>query len=161
MIEIELPSKKHPGHVVLIDDEDEEIVREHHWYANVKNEGRIVYAYCDKLKMKLGRFLLRPEPHLRVIYLNGNALDCRRENLSVVEHFKSTRHRGKKPYSRTGFRGVYVAHSGRYRAIIRANAVRHCLGTYDDPEDAAIAYDLAAYEFYGSAAITNEKLGLL
>ncbi|KAK1663264.1 hypothetical protein QYE76_051423 [Lolium multiflorum] len=47
----------------------------------------------------------------------------------------------------SGFRGVRVRPSGRFTAEIRAGGFRLTLGTYNTPEEAARAYDAAAWRF--------------
>jgi hypothetical protein len=64
-----------------------------------------------------------------------------------------------RPGASTEFRGVSRRPSGRYGAQIRESkgGVRshRWLGCFDTAEDAARAYDAAAVELHGEAAITN------
>lgn len=64
-------------------------------------------------------------------------------------------------FSRTGYRGVFWdASKQRYRAEIgnRDRGTRKRLGVFPDPKAAAEAYDIAAMEMYGEAAVLNFPL---
>lgn len=67
----------------------------------------------------------------------------------------------KKP-NRSGFRGVYPHRStGKFNARISMNGRGKSLGIFENPADAARAYDRAVVEHYGSGYPTNLTLGLL
>lgn len=56
--------------------------------------------------------------------------------------------------SRIGYRGV-SGYPGRWQAEIRVQHQRYFLGTFSTPEEAAIAYDDAAFRLRGVKAIVN------
>lgn len=60
--------------------------------------------------------------------------------------------------NKTGFRGVSILPSGRFRALIRPNGNRVDLGVYDTAEEAAEAYDDASMRFFGSHGMTNKRI---
>ncbi|KAM0842992.1 hypothetical protein ACQ4PT_058004 [Festuca glaucescens] len=64
------------------------------------------------------------------------------------------------PSSRTGFWGVRTQSTGKYGAEIRLNKGKtyRWLGTFDNTEDAARAYDAAAVKLHGESAKTNFKI---
>ncbi|BDA43845.1 probable AP2-like ethylene-responsive transcription factor PLT2 [Coccomyxa sp. Obi] len=60
----------------------------------------------------------------------------------------------KKRRRTSSFRGVTRA-GGKWKAAIRANNVKKDLGVFEDELDAARAYDAAAVQLLGPAAVTN------
>jgi hypothetical protein len=84
--------------------------------------------------------------------LNGNKLDCRLENL--VWRSRATASRQRKTSSKTGYTGVYQENR-KYRAIISINGKAVHLGMYNNPEDAAEAYNQKSVELYGEKAKIN------
>jgi hypothetical protein len=65
--------------------------------------------------------------------------------------------------SSTGYKGVTFSKScGKFHAVIRLNGKTVSLGYFNEPKNAAIAYDKACERHYGKGEVsTNRSLGLL
>lgn len=57
--------------------------------------------------------------------------------------------------NKTGFRGVDLLPSGRYRALIMVGSKKTSLGVFDTAQEAADAYDRKAVEVFGGFAMLN------
>lgn len=103
----------------------------------------------------LHRLIADTPPGAVTDHINGDRLDNRRMNLrivSIAQNNANSRNRTR----RSGYRGVY-AHkpTGRWVAQISVHGRLTHLGLFDDPADAARAYDRAALAQWGPWARTN------
>jgi hypothetical protein len=59
----------------------------------------------------------------------------------------------------SGYKGVSLnKRSGKYHAQIKINGKQTYLGRFDTPEEAALCYNKAAWEYFGEFAYLNEVL---
>ena len=92
MIALGKRARKHKGLVALVDDEDFEKISAHNWYASYSPNIKKYYAQRqisdgeqDQKSVRMHRVLTGAKAKDRVVHLNGDTLDNRRENLRVVE----------------------------------------------------------------------------
>lgn len=88
-------------------------------------------------------------------HINLNPADNRLINLRPCTHSQNMANRAVLKTSTTGLKGVTKTRGGKWGAEISMSRVRHWLGTFDTPEQAAAAYDKAARELHGEFAYTN------
>lgn len=156
MIEIPLTQ----GKVTLIDDEDWDLVNQYKWFA-CKSKSNTFYAVfhnLSKQSLYLHRLLLGLDfgDKRRGDHKNLNTLDNRRDNLRICNNQQNSYNRSIQTNSKSGLKGVYF-----FQNKWRARIVSKDLGYFDDPIDAAKAYDVAAVELFGEFAKTNQELGLI
>lgn len=137
------------GLVALIDPVDCALVYGRSWRAHQARSN--VYARSSRDEY-LHRLITGAQPGWVVDHLNGDSLDCRRNNLRVCGFDVNAQN--AEYANSTGFRGVTLER-GRFRARIRLDGATKHLGLFDSPEEAAQAYDRAALEFFGPFAWTN------
>jgi len=154
-----------PTKYALLDDDDFDRVYEFAtWYVHrdkkAAKRGEEKYYAVARLKsgghkrifQKMNRFVLGiGDPTKKVIHLNGDKLDCRKENLKVCLAGCIPRRRRK---NKTGYRGVEI-NGNKWRARLLHEGKRCYLGTFYNKQDAARAYDAKALEIYGRLAILN------
>jgi hypothetical protein len=95
---------------------------------------------------------------LFVDHISGDVLDNRKENLRFCNNQMNSFNR--KSTNATGYKGVYKSKDkkytkDRYLAYINLNYKRINLGSYDNAEDAARAYNEKAKELFGEFARLN------
>ena len=149
------------GLVALVDDEDYDKVCAYTWQA-VTN-GVDWYAVCTiyeadgaQWPLRMHRLIMDAPDDMEVDHVDHNTLDCRRNNMRLATHGQNMANR-RMPQGEngSGYRGVYMTTSGKWRAQIKSQGVIHQLGSYDTPEEAAMAWDEAALEMHGAFARLN------
>lgn len=144
------------GEFCVVDEADAEMVLQHRWYTNDRGLG---YRYAIRTAPSgseyLHRLIAGAERGEVVDHINGNTLDNRRDNLRVCTHQQNIFNCKCRP-SKSGFKGVYLYHDKRrWAATITVGGKRTWLGLFDDPKEAARAYDAAAKERFGEYARLN------
>lgn len=153
---IEIPLTQ--GQVTLVDEEDYLTVLKHKWCAwynkctdsyYVKTASRVE---GKKTILNMHRYLLGLVDRGRCVdHINGNTLDNRRANLRICTTAQNTKNHTKlKKSNKSGFRGVcWVTEKRKWKAFITINYKHKHLGYFDDPSNAAKAFDRAALHYYG------------
>ena len=141
------------GSFTIVSDDDFELVSKFSWHLHGKG---YVQGCIGGNAVLLHRFIMGAKGKEIVHHINGIKTDNRRENLKIVN--ASTNNHARNYFKKFPYIGVNK-HSGRltFTAEIRINGKRKCLGYFDNPFDAACAYDKKALEIYGDDAQTNIK----
>lgn len=145
------------GAVAIIDVVDIERVAKHSWCLD-RAGNRLDYAMTriNNRSVRLHRYISSPPDGLHVDHVNGNGLDNRRENLRLCSHRENLRNQRPQEGTVSGFKGVTVNKgSRRWRAKIVIDDREVLIGTFNDAESAARAYDAAALEMHGEFAHLN------
>lgn len=89
-------------------------------------------------------------------HVNRNSLDNRRINLRPATPEQNNANRARYRNSKSGYKGVYWAKRDRkWKAAICVSGRRVSLGLFDDPVEAARAYNAAALKAWGEYAWLN------
>ena len=138
------------GQVALADDADHALVAGTRWYRT-----RTGYAWgrVGGSMTLLHRHLLAAAPGVLVDHVNGDRLDCRRQNLRLATPAQNKANSRRRADSRLPFKGIERTRSGRYRAVLTVAGRRYRSGTFAEPLEAARAYDAMACRQWGPAFV--------
>lgn len=142
------------GYFAIVDDEDFERVSQYKWYAHI---GESSGPYARQYPIgQMHRLILDAPPHLYVDHIDGNGLNNRRSNLRLCTKGQNAANSILPSTNRSGFRGVWLHRPlQKWRAGIRFQGRNISLGCFDDPIEAARAYDAKALELFGEFARLN------
>lgn len=143
------------GLVALIDDCDLEWLSKYCWNAGRPGKGRPCYARTwlqdangNKKKVSMHRLIMNPPDGMVVDHKNLNQLDNRRENLRICTQAQNLANSPLTSRNKSGFKGVHSNGKGKWFSQFR----RKTVGTFNTPEEAALAYKKAALDYWGEFA---------
>ncbi len=138
------------GSTVLVDEED--FWRFWKRRLSAYPSGVVYFRDEDGVRL-LHREIMDVRDRRVVTYIDGNPRNCTRENLLVQDRgifARNRKGRGSSP-----FKGVSRYRNGKWQATIRVEGKLLWLGAFDDPEDAAVAYDEAVLRYRGRSGVLN------
>ncbi len=150
------------GLIAIIDDDDYERLSAYKWYAaKIRNR-----FYATRDTWEGGKKGIPVRMHRDILGLvrgdgkigdhkNRNTLDNQKENLRVVGYSLNNHNSNLRRNNPSGYRGVTWYRNKHWNAQIGSNGKTIYLGRYEDPIEAALAYDRAASERWGDDAILN------
>jgi len=149
------------GKTAIVDDADFDRANRISWYA-ARRSNKWYAAHMDTdetgkhIIILLHRWLVGATPDIEVDHKNGDGLDCRKDNLRVCSHAENMRNMKRHRDNSSGYKGVsWHSQTKQWRAKICLNYKTYHLGLFDDPIDAALAYDKASKSLHGVFARTN------
>ena len=147
------------GKIAIIDNCDAHLAQ-YKWYFGPSGYASRHFKITPGRKGKRGMVFLhhaimgRPLNKMEIDHVNGNRLDCRRNNLRIVTRRENTSnqkcHRGEKPKS-SKYIGVHyfkACKSKNWCAKIRLNGKNRHLGLFFNEYDAHLAYQEALKNAY-------------
>lgn len=147
------------GYVAKVDDRDYAWLRRYKWYANDSQDGDIyARARIPELgkQVYLHRFITLAQRGEEVDHINLNTLDNQRRNLRRCRRAQNNHNRPVSTFNAVGLKGVnWKTRENKWRAYICPEGSFVSLGLHETKEDAAYAYDQAAYQLYGEFARLN------
>ena len=147
----------------IVDAADYEYLMQWNWYAEWNPITRSFYAKRNLPKCKLipmSNAILGLERGIQVDHISHNTLDNRRCNLRLASPSQNSANRRKRTDNTSGYRGVcWKREHQKWFAQIECRKdgkrMNHHLGYFNTPEEAAIAYNIAAVKIHGEFATLN------
>ncbi len=149
-----LPIKNKLGNIVAyskIDLCDAAFLNQFTWGLDRYGYARRANSFSES---QLARVIVNPPPSLLVDHKNGDVLDNRRSNLRVCTKIQNGQNRKLGKNNTTGFKGV-SRHRKNFKASIKLAGKAIHLGTFNNPLEAARAYNDAALRCFGEFARVN------
>jgi hypothetical protein len=152
---LQIPLRKRSGMVVahtMVSEEDGHLAV-FRWYRT----GNGYAARCrNGTVLLMHRAIMNASRGVGVDHVNRDRLDNRRCNLRFASHFQQAYNSNISRKNTSGYKGVsFRKYDRRWVAEIRCGARDYFFGMYSSPEEAAIAYDLAALALHREFAATN------
>lgn len=150
------------GYVAFVDDDEYERVAQFVWAVTVRTN--TCYALSNMgqgrgfSRVFLHRFIMNPPVDMQVDHINRNGLWCLKDNMRITDKRGNGRNIIQPQTEEgSGYRGVTKHfYSERWIARIRDDTGRKLhLGSFETPEQAAVAYDEAALRIHGEFAVLN------
>ena len=152
------------GKIAIVSEEDYESVSRFKWYAHVYSRASNPIWYAQRGK-RHGNFRETIMMHSFIAgykspdHVDGDGLNNQRSNLRMATTAQNSMNKRSKNGSFSAFKGVswskFRSGRGKWRASIMVGGKAVNLGMYKDEEDAATAYNFAAYEHFGEFARLN------
>lgn len=144
---------KRKNQIILcqIDEEDFKLFKKYKWYVTVRG-----YITRDVKGQKLlfHRMIMNCPAGMYVDHIDGDPTNNKKENLRIVTHQQNMMNKMKR--NNRKYKGVYwQEHAKKWRSSISVNQKRIHIGYFNNPVEAAMAYNTMAIELHGEYAKLN------
>jgi hypothetical protein len=156
------------GKVALVDDEDFEALNQLSWqasrspYSSSWYAARYVYMGGGRKNRRcrteiMHRVIMNALPGTFVDHINHDGLDNRRCNLRLCTKRENRLNSRKTKKGCSKYKGVgWCPRRKRWTARIKWLGTQKMLGRFEEEEDAAIVYNVAAQLLFGEFAFLND-----
>lgn len=134
----------------IVDDEDYEFLMQWKWQDNGHGYAVRTCRKNGKRKIWMHRILNKTPDGMHTDHINGDKLDNRKQNLRTVNRAQNGMNRLSYSGSSSKYKGVsWHKRNNSWSASIRVNKKLLHLGYFSCEEDAALAYNFSAIQYFG------------
>jgi hypothetical protein len=130
------------------------------YHVSFKHNNKQYYRPIHKLIYESWKGIVK---NLFVVdHKDNNIENNNLDNFQETTNRNNVRKQKKRDDNISGFKGVsFKKDHNSYQSRIKYNNKQFHLGYFEDPIQAALAYDEAALKYFGEFALTNKMLGLI
>jgi AP2 domain-containing protein/HNH endonuclease len=153
------------GYKTVIDTCDVDHVSKRVWHALVHKTKGKTYVYASTNVKRddgtvfiygLHRYIMDAPKGINVDHRDGGTLNNTRGNIRLATHSQNMKNRRLHTNNSSGYKGVcFRPESNKWAARITTDGKRQRLGSFNSPEEAAVAYNAAAQRLHGQFASLN------
>jgi hypothetical protein len=143
----------------IVDDEDFEYLNQWKWYLlkSKTNYYAIRTSRPENKLIQLHRVVIQAKKGEIVDHVNRNKLDNRKSNLRICTISQNNQNRKISKLNKSGFNGVsWNSNNKKWVAQIACNNKKVHIGFFNDPIEAAKAFNEAAIKFHKEFANLNK-----
>lgn len=150
------------GFVALVDDDMFDKLSRYEWYSHKHTNRHTNYAKrnVNGRIVFMHHFILPRMDGYLIDHIDNDGLNNQKENLRYATHSQNNANATKRAKAQSEFKGVSLDKRKtrgckKWSAQVMKDKKSFWLGYYENPVDAAKAYDKKARELYGEFARTN------
>lgn len=145
------------GQVILIDAEDAPLAANKSWY--ISSNGYAASKTKGESVEYLHRLIMRSKlsEDLEVDHISGEKMDNRKTNLRVCTHKENLRNLGIHNNNTSGYPGVSLNRTGKYRVGIVVDNRNINIGYFDTFEEAVDARRKAELKYFGQYTVERKR----
>ena len=153
---IDISTNKYPDTIMLIDTDDwDRLLKMDIGRISLNSEGYPRCFYKNRM-IKIHRLINLN--YSMIDHINHDKTDNRKMNLRTVSQQQNCMNR----ITRSTYKGIsFHKRNKKFEARITINGQIIYIGSYENPIEAALAYDKKAIELFGDYACTNKSMGLI
>jgi hypothetical protein len=135
----------------IIDIDDYDLVKGYKW--RVSGDGRYVVTHNKEKCLYMHRFIMNAANNQEVDHCDGNGFYNIRPNLRLCAHSQNLSNQRISTKNTSGFKNIYWDKlRNRWVVEIKANKIKHYIGSFVNIEDAKQAAITARQNFHGKFA---------